>query len=145
MEENILKLDLEKVSAQEVFDYVVNHLAKQKAPALSSKHNGKTCIYYDEENNRACAAGSLLTDYGKEVIKDKGYNHLSWERLVAKLKLPSSYRPLITDLQIAHDSVLKFGSSNNSAHLMWPAGLSQVATKYNLMFDKEKFIEQLKS
>lgn len=105
---------LEKATVQEVFDQIVNHLREQKVP--SADDSGDMCMYRKEKDGVVlkCAAGCL--------IADNEYNP-NWEDVPwGHLRVPNAHKPLITDLQMVHDSGVDF----------WESGFQRVAIEYNL-------------
>lgn len=132
-----LKIDLTKLSAQEVFDYVVNHLKAQGTAAGIKHATGFRCAYRDD-NNRACAAGCLLDDCFAEAISKTEYNtKLGWYGLVRSFKLSAEHIGLIARLQTMHDGV-----NNKRVPVKdWIPGLQEVAKLFKLQFDAQKFQE----
>lgn len=113
---------------QEVFDFVVNHLAKQGRMSFNDV-TGR-CAYRDPDGNK-CAAGCLIPDdkYSKLL---EGFN---WRKVSEILRTPSYLTPLIQALQQAHDSAPTQDRSNKfmmGYSTSIDAALRRVAREYKL-------------
>lgn len=111
-------MNLEKMSKQEVFDYVAKHLLTQNKRAEDKKGN---CQYLTSDN-LMCAAGCLISpkDY-LDIIEGH-----SWA--TALQNLPDKYHAhqyLISALQNIHDNI-------NIED--WETALRDLAKRYNLIW-----------
>lgn len=91
---------LGQVSAQEVFDHVVEHLRKQgqkstRQPLLGSY----TCCYRAPNSEAKCAAGCLIADGEYNPLFEGKY----WPELVDRKLVPTVHKDLIESLQNVHD------------------------------------------
>lgn len=89
---------LEKATAQEVFDQVVNHLREQKVP--SEDDSGDMCMYRKEKDGVVlkCAAGCLIADNEYDPLMEGS----CWES--EKFFVPVEHQELIRSLQKVHDN-----------------------------------------
>jgi hypothetical protein len=149
------------MNEQQIFDRVADHLATQKKQSATSDR--KTCLYRGLDGTK-CAFGIFIPDScyddriegngasdlleaaleNKPVLlrgyRDKGEFLLSDELREALLpftEYTGSYG-LMASLQAVHDA------SSTPSELMtaWVRGLEDVARKFKLQFDPEKFIEK---
>jgi hypothetical protein len=115
-----------KMTKQETFNIVVEHLRKQNAKALNSI--GK-CVYLAPDG-KMCAAGVLIPkeDYKPEFDSDGStfYNAHGLTTLGEILECQEGHDlDLVTDLQMIHDS-------SNVEN--WEDGFYQVAQYHNLSY-----------
>ena len=116
--------NLKDSSAQEVYDFIANHLLTQGCKAERSD-KALSCVYRLEQEGRVlrCAAGCLIPDEDYKAEFEKGG---SWKSIV------HGYFPeegmyhidLIAALQSLHDS---------SSMYDWPGALTRVAIDFNLI------------
>lgn len=114
--------NLSESSAQEVFDYIANHLLKQAKVSVY----GGLCRYVGKEGLR-CAAGCLFTEeqYRYSCINyPDGVEGRSWYKLVEDRVVPGTHCDLITSLQTIHDSYQPRWWKQNLSHLAKANGLS---------------------
>ncbi len=95
--------NLADATAQEVFEFILDHLGKMTEVCGSfTGSGGKLLCFYRHGENR-CAAGALLTD---SDLTRLGRQFLgSWGTVVSVLNLTTQHQSLIGDLQDLHDSV----------------------------------------
>lgn len=105
---------LNKATAQEVFDQVVNHLLTQGTKSINEEMR---CMYRGL-NGTKCAAGCLISD--EEYQKE--FETLKW----GALPFPSVHDRLIDELQTIHDS---YGPGE------WHYKLKLVSSRHNLQFN----------
>ena len=88
-------------TAQEVFDYIANHLLSQgeKCQEIDDIYDGPLCKYRNSDN-QSCAAGCLFGP-GEYNPSFEGNN---WVGLRDDGIVPQSHFCLITSLQKIHDS-----------------------------------------
>lgn len=89
--------NLRFISAQQVFDHIVNSLRKQKCKSLNE--NGK-CVYRGL-NGTKCAVGHLISDDEYDVEFDS--RALSWDDLLTLYGFPSKHHELLITMQQIHD------------------------------------------
>ena len=87
---------LSSVSAQQVFDFVANHLLRQNQKALQHE----ICKYRVENSDLKCAAGCLIPD----DIYDPKMEGTRYHGLIPKYAFPNEHVYLIEELQSIHDS-----------------------------------------
>jgi hypothetical protein len=111
---------LPNYTAQEVFDYIANHLLSQgeKCQEIDDVGDGSVCKYRNF-NNQSCAAGCLFGP-GEYKSSFEGNN---WVGLRDKGIVPLSHFRLITALQKVHD--------NRPAH-EWHKELKLVAQDFTI-------------
>lgn len=87
--------NLGKVSKQEVFEYIVNHLVTQNERSLNKE---RFCAYRGI-NNLKCAAGCLIADdeYYPEMEDE------AWYEIADDFNVPCDHGYLIDQLQTIHD------------------------------------------
>lgn len=105
------------VSAQQVFDQVVEHLRTQKA---KSYREGRSCAYRGD-NGAKCAAGCLISE---DEYSAKMENE-TWDYLAKTGVVPADHDHLIKELQELHDDV-------DVIH--WEEALKHVATRAKLEY-----------
>lgn len=88
-------------TAQQVFDYIANHLLSQgeKCQEIDDIDDGPLCVYKNSDNQR-CAAGCLFGP-GEYNPSFEGNN---WVALREKGIVPAIHFGLITALQRVHDT-----------------------------------------
>lgn len=91
--------NLDQVSAQEVFDFIVSHVLNQGKPAVRD-HEGN-CVYRTY-NGLTCAAGCLIP-YGNYSL---AMENINWSSL-ARAEGVESHVGLVESLQGAHDSAAR--------------------------------------
>jgi len=118
--------NLAKVTAQEVFDYVANHLLTQIEKSREvHKHKdvqGLTCAYRGQ-NGLMCAAGVLFTD--AQYKKAGDIEKRAWRDLAENGPVPKHHKDLIATLQSVHDC-------NEPDE--WRTGLFECTNRYGLEF-----------
>lgn len=122
--------NLKESTAQEVFDFIANHLLTQNEQSVVRSDidhpreipmNG--CLYRMEKEGRIlkCAAGCLIPD---EDYSPEFEGRFVWSTIVRKYFTDSDYHTtLISDLQRLHDG---FPVS------YWPEKLTKLALEHNL-------------
>lgn len=114
----------ETISAQEVFDHVLEHLREWDGEACAI--NGR-CVYRREgAGNPACAAGCLLTDEETKALRN-----FSWTAVNEYGLDPERLRPhaaLIAGLQRLHDGITA-GVVIEVERISYVAGLYDLAYK----------------
>lgn len=151
--------DQQQITAQEIFDKVVDHLATQKVQSRTKnwKRGDYSCLYRGPDGTQ-CAFGIFIPDECYRTSME-GYQSnsilSSAERLldtgphpayrmdsmisgefVEVLKPLLPHRELIALLQRAHD--VEDGPS------LWPEKLEEAAARFNLQFDRPAFEEKLR-
>lgn len=119
--------NLDQVSAQEVFDFIVRHILDQGEPAI--KGNGPDANYcqYRTENGLSCAAGCLIPDEDYEAsMEEKRWPQIAEENGVLHHKL------LIYSLQDAHDKAARIAFPNNTFLETFRHLATQVANELTL-------------
>lgn len=86
--------NLKKVSKQQVFDQVAEHLLKQN----KASDIGGVCAYRGPRGLK-CAAGCLIAD----DEYNPSWEQKGWNMLVTNGEVPSAHKTLIRDLQTIHD------------------------------------------
>ncbi len=109
----------ETMTAQEVFDKVVEHLLTQNARSCAAD---QTCAYRGERG-LMCAAGCLIPD----DQYDESMEGIDW----LKLDLSDAHRDLIDNLQSVHDGI---------EVAYWKEHLRDVARDHKLEFKFNQFI-----
>ena len=111
---------LPKATAQEVFDYVANHLITQNEKSERIEDSGLACLYRGQ-NGLKCGAGCLIADieYKPEM------ESILWEYLVMRGLVPKEHENLIATLQMVHDD-------NNPSD--WATCLGRVAREFSLNY-----------
>lgn len=105
-------------TAQEVFDYIANHLFTQNIKAYDD--NAGTCRY--KFNNLKCAAGCLIPDEKYDLKMDDSIMS-GWFTIIKNFNLPTNHMYLIWHLQTIHDH--NFPS-------IWYDKLKECAESYDL-------------
>lgn len=108
-------IDLERATAQEVFDLVTGHLLRQNA---KSQNEDEWCLYRGP-NGLKCAAGFLLKD-------DVDFRHIesnNWSEVIKILGITEHHEILIWHLQRIHDD---YDCED------WKECLSQIAKSFDL-------------
>lgn len=115
----------ETISAQEVFDHVIEHLREWDGQACDI--NGR-CMYRRKgPGNPACAAGCLLTDDEAELTRNN-----SWGVVHNDERDPKRLRPhadMILDLQRLHDR-------STVGYPFDVENISEIAGRYGLAYKK---------
>lgn len=106
--------NLHKRSAQQVFDYIANHLIVQNKRSLGP--DGHNCVYRDEIHGLSCAAGCLFT----QRTYRKYHENQSWRSLTRNNGVPGEHEDLISELQFIHDG---------NAPADWKTELKKVARR----------------
>lgn len=89
------------ITAQQVFDHVVSHLATMTERSLRTDTPDSDSCAYRGQNNSKCAAGYLLADYEySSVMEGMPFRH---RRMYIPARL-MPHRNLIAELQGVHDS-----------------------------------------
>lgn len=110
------------MNEQEIFDTVLDHLAKQKKRSVQ----GSSCVYRSQTGLK-CAVGCLIPD---ELYVPTMENETVGTLLAEFPALPEwmrKHRGLLTALQTTHDRHDSWGSPEAMR-----AGLQEVAWRYNL-------------
>jgi hypothetical protein len=118
--------DYQNKTAQEVFDFVANHLLTQNKKSTDSFNN---CVYRSQEKPDGtvfmCAAGCLLSD-GQYMPQMEGHG---WGTALIRIPpshgLSSTHENLIVRLQLLHDG-------NNPSE--WTSALKHLADQEDLTF-----------
>lgn len=111
---------LENMTAQEVFDVVVEHLLTQ----MKKSENDDTCLYNGDEV--CCAAAPFIKDY--DVRLDKG--GYGWGDVVEEGFAYNNHQSLIVNLQYIHDDVEVENWSNELRELAEREGLQYNGEQY---------------
>ncbi len=90
--------NLNKKTAQEVFDYIANHLLTQNAQ--SKDPNNGACLYRGPDGKK-CAVGILFEDSDY----DRNYEGTNWIGLCVDDAFPQRHKILIHKLQEIHDNM----------------------------------------
>ena len=117
---------LSKSTAQEVFDQVVNHAAKQMEQ--SEEASSGTCAYRQTGSKGqqvACFGGCLMADEEYKPEWDSEEHGVTWTKLVRHHGVTPKHEELITELQDIHD----FSQPRH-----WRAKLEYTAWSHNLTF-----------
>lgn len=100
---NITLATLHQYSAQEVFDYVCNHLLTQNEKSVDyidpTNEDSISCKYRNEDGLK-CAAGCLIGDE-EYLYEMEGF---IWSDMVVEFNVTSEYKSLIRELQKIHDT-----------------------------------------
>lgn len=121
--------DYTKMTDQEVFDVVREHLLSQGCPSMDIA--GTSCLYRGVDD-KMCAAGIFLSD---DDAEDVDAINVSWEAVVSHLELDPIHINLISDLQSVHDNMSAFDTNDSSVFKeLVESGLKRLATKYNLIW-----------
>lgn len=107
-------------SAQEVFDYMANHMLNQGCRSVYyTPDHPEGISAYRGTNNNKCPAGALISDdeYNKD-IENRG-----WHSLVQRGIVPRIHMDLIFDIQACHDRQMVE---------LWPIKLTKLAKDYQL-------------
>lgn len=114
--------------AQDVFDYVVEHLRSMSKRSMSENN---TCAYFGE-NGAACAAGCLFPDEWRAyVIEEKSADEVLLDLGRADV-VSSPYADLLQDLQCAHDKEANWDESGLNA--VGERHLSDIAGECDLTY-----------
>jgi hypothetical protein len=91
---------LHEYTAQEVFDYISNHLLSQAEKCEGFDDDMNPVCVYRNTSNQCCAAGCLISpeEYG-ESIEGK-----DWNTLMNNGKVPVIHHGLISSMQKVHDT-----------------------------------------
>lgn len=127
-------------TAQEVFDYVANHLRKQGRPSLRpkvNKNDSASACAYRGMNGLTCAVGCLMTDaeYQEEFEGDSIHTLVSCSMIVKEDEKDTFWQrhlDLLSALQTVHDSGLILLSNGEYASEDLEGALRKVAEKFNL-------------
>lgn len=125
---------------QEIFDFAVNHMRKQKVKSANrDEHNVYTyCLYRDESGNK-CAVGCLIPDehYSKDmddtnnpnkgsgILVNKKVQKVLVDHLNIDLEVSMG---LLSDLQYIHDRIYKEWCSVQETEA------ENIANQYNLIY-----------
>lgn len=114
---------LPEATAQEVFDFITNHLLTQKEQAVGPDG---VCRYRIEKGNKVlkCAAGCLISDEEYDI----SFEDCLWETLVWNKNITKKHFKLITILQRMHDC---FDSDTDN----WKKELKKIAENQGLQFN----------
>lgn len=131
METNIYKINLsnlERATAQEVFDQIVAHLRKQGK--RSKDLTGTDSCMYRNQEGLMCAAGCLISEEEYDETKmdrdSEGDIGMGWRELVHKGIVPDAHAEMICKLQNVHDS--------NTRPEDWEPGFKLVAGQFELEY-----------
>jgi hypothetical protein len=115
----------ETITAQEVFDHVIEHLREQKGERCIGDGS---CRYRNGKPGAACAAGCLLTDEeAKKLTEGVAWTNQFSDDKPARLE---PHNALIADLQVLHDGpVLSFKHIDIER-------VSEIASRYGLAYKK---------
>lgn len=117
--EAITVLNLDKKSAQEVFDFVVNHLLTQNKRAIDESKG--YCSYRLE--GLKCAAGCLISD----DLYTPSIEGMAWPSAIKKCKWTDAHCQLIGALQRIHDVY---------PPTTWKDRLKELALEHSLQFNE---------
>lgn len=117
--------NLSECTAQEVFDYIANHLLTQNRKAQIKLPEGIKCAYRTPQG-LTCAAGCLIP----EKDYDKNFETVSWGMLVDDHMVPESHEFLISELQSIHD---------DARVEYWENRLIELAKRKGLSYNKELY------
>lgn len=113
--------NLNKATAQEVFDQVKNHLLQQNERASTNLSGQATGCKY-RIGNLKCAAGCLIAD--NEYNPD--FEKKDWTTLADAGLVPSKHKMLIGNLQTIHDC---YNVED------WKEELQKIAKLHNLIWN----------
>ena len=115
--------NLNKHSAQQVFDQVATHLLTQNEKSMAD--NGRYCAYHAQSGLK-CAAGCLIAENEyQHDFEDQG-----WCSLSSHGKVPPKHDKLIDELQTLHDE----SDAEN-----WKRELTEFATENSLELNPKIF------
>lgn len=125
----------ETITAQEVFDHVIQHLRDQNGnrAIVTGFSTAGSCVYRTPEGN-ACAAGALLTDAEAAAITESiaPWHKLNWDTKPVRL-LP--HENLIRELQNLHDiDAFERRMPLNAARLISAHKLAQIADFHGVQY-----------
>lgn len=129
------------ITAQEVFDKVVNHLRAQRCKSIGFTNNDKQCLYRGP-NETKCAAGVLIPDEvyrpwmeGTRIkvlltghigqIMNNTVSEDEFTRAQNDLSVYKDYNNLIVSLQDTHD---------NCEIFFWERSFQTIASVYGLTY-----------
>lgn len=118
------------MTPQEVFDTSIRKIIDQGGPAVNTAVGG--CRYRTKD--RACAVGVLLTDeeYTLDMEGEAAYELVS----VYNIQRLIPHRPLLTELQMAHDGYLTTGYTRpEPVWQKWKGKLEEIAHEFDLNTD----------
>ena len=138
--------NLAEATAQEVFDFILDHLGKMSAFCGEERVGMKAvCFYY--RGDERCAAGSLLTpDDIQQLVpgpadsSHKGHYLGSWHAAIQKLGLTEKHARLITVLQRFHDHQRNWNGKTpglSGFNEAAKAELKRIAHEWSLQVPKE--------
>lgn len=126
------------MTAQEVFDKVVNHLYTQGRPA---KEDGKSCRYRGP-NGTKCAVGCLIPDDEYRPIMEYkivcSINRMIDQHLIeapVTKKLIGEHENMLSDLQLVHDQFVKLNKDGTFNKIDLKKQLTEVAKRYKLQLN----------
>ena len=137
------------MTKQEIFDRVVEHLARQKRPATFEGNNG-LCAYRGTAGTK-CAFGIFIPDEFYTASFENRSAHVlithpasvtKDEKAQAYLASLAPFLSLFVRLQEVHDQATRFKQSLCD---VWAEDLELVSTAYDLKFDREAFVTQFNS
>jgi len=132
---NITLKTLKFADAEDVFFFIVRHLANQNA---RSTFHGHGCVYRNPEGLK-CAAGCLIADdeYSKE------FENKTWKALRDAGEVPIEHADLINSCQTVHDN---FDPEEwEKVFLGMAIGLGFNCNKVGCIFDEARAIAELRS
>lgn len=123
------------MTAQEIFDKVINHLLQQGGPALNYNYDDDPVCRYRSNNGLKCAVGCLIPDDQYDpLMEGKGVMVTSppsdplnyW---IAKYYEP--HRDLLAALQSLHDNIgMNYPGFNWQTEIL--RGAADIANKFDL-------------
>jgi hypothetical protein len=121
--------DLDFSSAQEVFDFVCNHLLTQNkqslGPASTNDSDDEICSYRGRDNLK-CAVGCLISDEEYHPFFESKAARYVISNTKSLYKKYGDHLKLLEELQIIHD---------RSMPANWPKHLKMLAEHQNLSFN----------
>ncbi len=140
-----MEVNTEKIKAmsmQETFDYIVEHMAKQKRRSS----NGESCLYRGVDDS-ACAVGCLLPDDVAAMMDN--LSSMEWNtgmmndrvRDIAKPFLPPHQIDFFVEMQRAHDGDDDDAAGDHSPQAVRER-LRTVANDFSLNADKVALITE---
>lgn len=112
----------ESLTAQQVFDLSVAHIASTRTKSLDPTDSDRRCIY----SGSGCAAAPFLREECRKEADDATRG--GWRILMSKGLVPGNNDELITLLQNAHDRT----QDDQPFMPQWKAHMIQVAGYYEL-------------
>lgn len=125
------------VTAQEVFDHVIQHLREQngnRAVTRNITRTGVVCVYRTPDGANACAAGALLTNDEARVIDGSA---APWAR-IPRAHVPARlhrHDALIRVLQSLHDSDAFARDRSDTGQMISRKAVADIANCHKLSYD----------